>query len=1762
MSQDETRTHIPDPLDEARKKRSHCKGWVNRECNKALALLRDAEDAADRAGDGTGEAAHTEADVLLLTEGIGKQMGLLKKRYAAYEEALENVHMHIGQESDVMKDLFEEGDFIDVYEKMMDRLENKLRSLVAPVQKKPVADNKSSRKGTSTSSDSSHGSGVKGRQPRRPKLPTLEIEKFDGDPIRWQDWFSTFETFIGRHDDVSDVDKLLYLKRYVTGEASKCIRKVTLDDGNYEAAINLLKESFGSERIRLEVLQAQLRNLSLVSDVRDVKKMRSFLNELQVATLNLNLDSSKEAVWMLSTVERKIPHEYRLAWSRHLEEKKDESLAGFIEFLKLEVRARERIQITDDIFNRNLSSSKPAPHQHGFQKPTASLLSANAFKSKEERGCTFCDEAHHPAYCKKPMSLQERFEKVKQKKGCLRCAVPGHRVKSPCFWKRLCKCGTAGYPHIEPLCPLLDPTSYGPAQGTSGGGAGGRRDQDRPPSGMNVHHSPFVPNQRSGQAMVASQSQEVGNYAAIQLRTVAVTVNGGNEAVRVLCDTGCSFTTIQRDFAERAGAVRKGTRRLTIEYFNGRKTGNFDVVGLTLRGISGFGQIEVDAIVNDEFGGTFEQVPMAAHQEMVFKGMLPLADYVGDAVGRVGIILGEDVYDDIIVGPPVKMDSGLKATPTIFGYMVHGERAWGGSGRVSNLTARIYLNAGKPVGHQLEDFWAVEHLGILPDEMLERDLVAEMRGKLTRGPDGRYTVPWPFKENVDQLAENKGLSLSRLRGLLKKLSPKERANYEDEILKLMEEEHIELVADDKEVKGALSYLPHFAVVKESSTTKVRIVFDASARSEGKLSLNQCLEVGLNLVPKIFGILLRFREGKIGVVGDLARAFLQISLPEDDRDVTRFFWYKGDEIIVLRFKKIFFGATSSPFILQVVVKDLLESMMGGRLDETSRRLMNNVYVDDQVCSVDSPDEAVRLWKESQEIFRQGGFLLRKLKTNLEELAQGELEEDTVLGVSWDPKKDVLLPGKRFPSSVKKFTKRGVVGLLAQMYDPLGLLSPVVTLLKILVQDLWNEKIGWEAELDSKFTTRLNKILRMFEGVKGIRIPRWIGTSSSSSRYLAVFTDASGRMYATVCYLIVAAREGLVEAHLLCSKSRLAPSGEGKTMSIPRLELMGALLGARLGKTVAGEMKIERVVHFTDSFIALQWIEAEASRWNVFVANRVREIKATGGEWRWTPGSCNPADIPTRGMVSPAVPELWEKGPEWLIDESTWPERPTGEKVPTLEEKVSVRMAVQKRNAVTLGELVNPSVSRWQVLVGAMSRILKMFNKDAEEARVTAIEIIWRENQKASFPDELEDLGLKKSVGKKSQIVSMNPFLDERGLMRMGGRLENARGVDYETCHPVILSRTGAVDLMVLDIHARLNHAGPLTTLVECRRVCRRFQAAPFDPPQPPLPAERVRLDKPFSITGCDLLGPLFLEDGTKVWITLFTCFQIRAVHLEIVVSLSEKALRRAFQRFCSRRGTPTEIWSDHGTNFVALSKSFIRERVPIRWKWIVERGPWMGGIWERLVSSVKYLLKRTLGKSHLTFEELLTVVVTTEEVINKRPVAYVWESAPGQDAVPLPLAPIDFLLYPGGTTLDDSGIGEKKESWRNLSNRWKREYLLSVLGSFGSKRVGGSRVPRVDEVVLIGEDNVSRQCWSLGRITQLHEGRDGVVRSAALKLSGGRVLNRPLKKLFPMELEGDLSPLVNRGEDGSIQRDLEEVNDDSYDDNLNDGKIESDLVLKT
>ncbi|XP_018364037.1 PREDICTED: uncharacterized protein LOC108761807 [Trachymyrmex cornetzi] len=439
-------------------------------------------------------------------------------------------------------------------------------------------------------------------------------------------------------------------------------------------------------------------------------------------------------------------------------------------------------------------------------------------------------------------------------------------------------------------------------------------------------------------------------------------------------------------------------------------------------------------------------------------------------------------------------------------------------------------------------------------------------------------------------------------------------------------------------------------------------------------------------------------------------------------------------------------------------------------------------------------------------------------------------------------------------------------------------------------------------------------------------------------------------------------------------------------------------------------------------------------------------------------------------------------------------------------------------------------------------------------------ICRMVQQECFPRELHNLKRQELVHSNSPIAALNPFLDEEGIIRVGGRIKRA-DVPADQKHPIVLpTRHHITEILLAQEHKKLHHCGsqqllnavrtrywPLSGRRETRKVGRKcipcFRYRPNIPEliMADLPESRVTTaSRPFIVCGVDYAGPFNLRQSnrrgrisvTKAYVVVFVCFKTKAVHLELVSSLTMEAFMSVFRRFCARRGTCAHVYSDNGTNLVGAARElkeiyeFLRKEKDqiesqlaaqeIQWHFIPPRSPHFGGLWEAAVKSVKRHLKIAMKDLIFTYEEYYTLLVEIESVLNSRPLTAL--SADPNDLNPL--TPAHFLI---GAPLQ--GIAEWNyletqtnhlTRWKHIQKicqhfwqRWQKEYLHQLQTRTRWQK-GNDQVEKGDLVLLI-EDNMPPLQWRLGRIEEMQQGKDGIIRVVTIRTASG-MLKRAVKRI--------------------------------------------------
>ncbi|XP_058816615.1 uncharacterized protein LOC131679881 [Topomyia yanbarensis] len=942
--------------------------------------------------------------------------------------------------------------------------------------------------------------------------------------------------------------------------------------------------------------------------------------------------------------------------------------------------------------------------------------------------------------------------------------------------------------------------------------------------------------------------------------------------------------------------------------------------------------------------------------------------------------------------------------------------------------------------------------------------------------DGHYESALLWRYDTLRLPDSKGMALKRLICLERRMGrDAELANtLRAKIVEYEQKAYIRrLTPREASTKHPrVWYLPIFPVFNRNKPGKLRIVWDAAA-TVGGISLNSLLLSGPDQLTSLPSVLYGFREFRIAITGDIREMFHQVLMNEDDQNSQRFLWRDGDssrEPDVYVTRVMTFGATCSPSCAQFV-KNANAVRFQHRLPRAVECIIKEHYVDDMLASVESEQEAVRLANEVRYIHSAAGFEIRNWLSNSRRVLEGldghqlakknmnfssEMATEKVLGMWWCTETDTftfklspnhdqdILSGRKCP------TKREVLKTLMTIYDPLGLIANFLMFLKVLIQEIWRAGSHWDDEISPALAEKWQLWLRLLPQVETVRVPRCYRhlttVEGNNVIQLHVFVDASENGVAAVAYLRFE-QNGVIECALVGSKTRVAPL---RYLSIPRLELQAAVVGARLANSImkSHRLNISARYFWTDSRDVVCWLRSDHRRYSQFVASRVGEILETTdlSEWNWLSTKLNVADEGTKWQKLPNLlpSSRWFRGPEFLWNMMReWP----------LDRKDPGSTSEELRATVLHHSLPDPvfrfeDYSKWKrvVHITAFTRRFplnirrKIAGEPIEagpltpEELQTAEELIYCLTQQQSYPEEVkllrEDNVTVKTrprlLPKRSSLYKLCPVADENGMLRMQGRLSNCQFVEDAVKRPILLpKRHHVTNLVIADIHEKYRHINHETVLNEIRQKfyiprlrtvynqvrrncqrCKILRARPQPPIMGDLPVARLAaFSRPFSYTGVDYFGPMQVTVGRRVekrWGVLFTCLTVRAIHLEIAHSLTTDSCIIAIRNFIARRGSPIEIVSDRGTNFIGASRvlrealsevdqdRMMQEFVSPNTKWTFNppTSPHFGGCWERLIQSVKRVLDQVKPKRLPTDEVLRSMLMEIEMMINSRPLTHI------------------------------------------------------------------------------------------------------------------------------------------------------------------------------
>ncbi|XP_066589337.1 uncharacterized protein [Prorops nasuta] len=1376
------------------------------------------------------------------------------------------------------------------------------------------------------------------------KLPKLDLPKFSGDYSEWSTFYDSFKSMIHDNSTLPGVQKFHYLKACLQGEASSVIRSLAASNDSYLTAWNALVTRYTNERI---ITSNLLSKLTLIPKVfaDNLMSMKTLRDTTIVALDSLRTLGYPVDGWsaiLVHILSNKLDQVITVEWEKEIRRVlKYPSFTQFLEFIT------EQINMLESISNK-FKGSKQTTDKTSRPK---SLKSLNAIVDKPK--CFYCD-ADHPLYqCNSFIALnpQARYKAAQNNSLCINCLRPGHSISSCRSNSRCKKCSKAHHTllHFE---KQANPT---PQRNSS---------QAASPTSL--------------QTIDQSSTSVVAHVSAMDERTTllatflarATAPNGRQIMIRGLVDPGSQTSFMTENLAQLLRVTRRKVNA-TI----------YGVTGGAVRNVSSKADLILQSVKHDQASLKVTALILPkitnysprSYSPLEFPqlGSLDLADEYASVKNPIDILIGADYCPQLLLNQIIHSSNrALIAQDSLFGWIVYGTLA-------SHMhTATVNVLHCCDFDKTLRDFWEIEEVpstySLTPEDQLCEDIFAS---NVTQLPSGRYQVALPFKTEFSKsaLGASRSIAESALKRVLCRInkSPEQSESYAKFIREYEQLGHMEKVTTNAIDTDSLVYLPHHAVFKlENGKQKIRVVFNASAKTKSGLSLNDILLVGPKLQKDITAILMNWRDFRFVGITDIVKMFRQILIRPEDRKFQSIIW-KDDSgnTQAYQLNTVTYGTGPAPFLASRVVQELA-NQHGDDFPDAKSILLQSIYVDDILFGANNLADLRDIQSQLVQLLDKGKFELSKWAFNSASTALQEIPNDSsnanlnfnsenfnetskVLGISWNTSSDSF----QFiisPSSITKLTKRMLLSENAKIYDPLGWISPFTIVLKQIMQSTWLLKLNWDDEVPEPIQSKWMSYYSQMCELTKINIPRWNGQLSAADKLeLYGFCDASNVSYSAVVYAKFTNSDSQTSVSLVMAKAKVAPL---KAISIARLELVAAAYLTKLMLHIKSSLK--RSVHdifcFSDSQIVLAWIAQHSSKWKVFVANRVEYIQSSLPEahWSYVNTKSNPADLNSRGINPSQLIHctLWWEGPS-IIRETSSENSPlmfeTNEEIKT--------SSIYTNHVIRDLPSFLHNYSSWTKLIRVVSYVLRFIDRArrknvCQHAHLSALELrtatlrVVKIIQAAAFLNDILTLQGKKSVPSSSRLLSLAPFLDAQRILRVGGRLQHSFLSDNQK-HPIILPTNYLTELLIRHIHITTLHGGLQLTLTVLRQkywvinaqnaeksiihrcvTCVRQRAKLGTQFMGSLPTARVNRSHPFEHTGIDYAGPFLVKlhqgrnsKSVKCYIAVFVCMATRAIHLELVSKYDTDAFLAALARFTSRRGKPAVIYSDNGLNFQGANK---------------------------------------------------------------------------------------------------------------------------------------------------------------------------------------------------------------------------------------------------
>lgn len=1618
-------------------------------------------------------------------------------------------------------------------------------------------------------------------QHRDKTTPQMEIPIFTGDFQSWLSFKDLFTEVIHSNPSLSAAQKMQFLKGKIKGEPEKLIQHLQISSENYVISWSILNNRYDNKKqIFSSHMDAIMRlpTLNQQSSI-SIKRMHDTSVECLNAIKNLGVNIDTWDPIIIHILSNKLDSDSHNDYIESLKNSKElPILKEFLDFLETKFTCLEASRRkTETSLPRQYQSPNYQQSTSSYRKNYQPVYKTNNYSNKYHNQatsntklsfatsgsvkCPLCNHDHALYTCKNFLEMNNELKlktiaKLEVCKNCLYC----HYGKACISTKKCRQCQ-------EYHNTILHDAFAKPKQ---------------------VPTKAYSNMQSKSNAANASTHVTQSECSDVLLSTALIKVKGADQSyhvMRAFIDQGSQVSIITERAAQILGLRRRHCSGVIVGvgHKENQCKGLLDLTCLSLYNDFTFISevLIMSNLVKNLPNHTFIK-PQLSYLENI-----NLADPQYNISRPIDLLLGADIYSTIILSGIIKGENESEplAQQSQLGWLLCGNVK-------SSYQCNVIINNMQ----DMRKFWEVEEVND------ESELSSEDQGCIEhylsttkRQQDGRYEVEIPFiKNGLEKLGSSKEIAIAQFKNVEKKFIKQQNLSeqYKSFMAEYLNMGHMCISNNIKD--GC--YLPHHAVLRDDSiTTKLRVVFNASARTSTGISLNDVMCKGPNLQQDLHSLILSWRQYKYAFTSDIEKMFRQINISKHHQIYQKIIWRESanEALQTYQLSTVTYGTKSAPFLAMMTLKKLAQDEKD-QYPLASKILEQSFYMDDLVHGAHTLESANQIIKDLISLLQSGGFHLRKWIANCPEIIQNisiqEQQSESftfksehiskTLGLHWNAVEDKFILHCQISKYIPKLTKRTLLAEISKMFDPLGWLAPITTKLKLLFQKVWSEQIKWDDQVSSEIRNEWLNITANLHQISHLQIPRWLGNTEKDIIELHAFSDASIKCYAAVIYARVR-KQNHYNIVLLSSKTRIVPTN--KNTSLPRLELCGALLLAQLLKKVSScyPEHTLKTYAWCDSKVVLAWLQGDHGRWKTYVSNRAKLITSiiSAEHWRYVKSEENPADCASRGLFATQLKQhkIWWQGPDWLktFEYQNQDNKQAYSTNEEIKNKISLTNIIHRADSSIIKNLLeqHSDINKIKRIIAWILRAFKqLFSKvpkhlpsyltlaELEQANM----ILIKHEQRVHFGTDIDIIRKSNKLSSSSTLRNLNPLLSS-GVLRVGGRLKNAN-ISSDMKYPIIIPKeSNLANLIINQAHHITYHGGARLTLSFLRQkywiiggtstvkkhirkciICAKQNAKSNYQLMGDLPSSRVNPSKPFEHTAVDYTGSVEVKCNqgrgiktTKGYIAIFVCMATKAVHIELVSDMTSSAFLSALRRMAARRGAPSHIYSDNGTNFVkadrviqeSLTESFFKDITDMKITWHRNAPSWpqAGGLWERAVRSLKYHLKRVLNNQKLTFEEYSTLLAQIESCLNSRPLCPLTEDIEDLDF----LTPSHFLISRPGLSIIETAEDARtrwyhiNQIFRDLWRRWKSEYLtqLSVRNKWLERRKNIEK----GNLVVIHEDNLPANKWLMGRVTEVHPGSDGLVRVVTLKTKNG-YLTRPVVKLSVLPLKTEERKYQEKEED--------------------------------